>query len=547
MRSQPSAKPGHNYSSNSRGSSSSSSSALTRTQRLRGKLRFSLHRTTNFLSHFLLVRLLKRFLSRAFSFFSMDSLFSDDDFFNDDASDADLIFDRRHRNTSLPTPDDHLYFVPYRWWKDASDKGFGDSDEIRGVLFTTSADSGADSVGAGGSGSQSEIVLHLRRGDDDCSGENKDKGKGVSSHEYALLSEGLWLRTLKRHSDYSRTIKDIRSSLAAEDDMLDVFPLQIRLSVVQQISALVVRICQMDNSVEHYKRAFQIFDVLSNVLHIWDFSGEMMQLLQVEETALPNSGSIQAGQEVCLELQMYGFLDLGKDMEGRKVEKVVERSGMDNSLSGRSFQMNGNIRDENSSLSLATVQSLDKSYGKVSLLGLTGLLNLGNTCFMNSAIQCLVHTPKLVDYFLGDYKKDINSQNPLGMNGELALAFGDLLRKLWAPGGTPISPRAFKLTLASFAPQFSGYNQHDSQEFLAFLLDGLHEDLNRIKHKPYTEAKDADGRRDDEVADEYWKNHLARNDSIIVDLFQVSLASSNAVMFAQLIFFSTCDLIILSL
>lgn len=40
-------------------------------------------------------------------------------------------------------------------------------------------------------------------------------------------------------------------------------------------------------------------------------------------------------------------------------------------------------------------------------------------------------------------------------------------------------PRGFKANLSQFAPQFSGYQQHDSQEFLAFLLDGLHEDINR--------------------------------------------------------------------
>ena len=38
------------------------------------------------------------------------------------------------------------------------------------------------------------------------------------------------------------------------------------------------------------------------------------------------------------------------------------------------------------------------------------------------------------------------------------------------------------------APQFSGYEQHDSQEFLAFLLDSLHEDLNRVKEKPHVDA-----------------------------------------------------------
>ena len=53
-------------------------------------------------------------------------------------------------------------------------------------------------------------------------------------------------------------------------------------------------------------------------------------------------------------------------------------------------------------------------------------------------------------------------------------------------------------------------------------MDGLHEDLNRVKCKPYIEAKDGEGWPDEEVADEYWRNHLARNDSIIVDVSQVS-------------------------
>lgn len=153
--------------------------------------------------------------------------------------------------------------------------------------------------------------------------------------------------------------------------------------------------------------------------------------------------------------------------------------------------------------------------------GLSGLANLGNTCFMNSSLQCLCHTPSLMYAFLsGQYKDDLNTENPLGLGGKLASAFGGLLSKVWRPGASFVTPKHFKWQLAKFAPQFGGYSQQDSQELLSFLLDGLHEDLNRIKEKPYKEEKDSDGRPDEEVALEAWNNYRARNDSVVVDHFQ---------------------------
>ncbi|NXA33364.1 UBP4 hydrolase, partial [Eudromia elegans] len=152
--------------------------------------------------------------------------------------------------------------------------------------------------------------------------------------------------------------------------------------------------------------------------------------------------------------------------------------------------------------------------------GLCGLSNLGNTCFMNSALQCLSNTPPLTDYFLEDrYEAEINQDNPLGMRGEIAEAYAELIKQMWSGRQSHVAPRIFKTQVGRFAPQFSGYQQQDSQELLAFLLDGLHEDLNRVKKKPYLELKDANGRPDMVVAKEAWENHRLRNDSIIVDIF----------------------------
>uniref|UniRef100_A0A8C1HT38 Ubiquitin carboxyl-terminal hydrolase 15 n=1 Tax=Cyprinus carpio carpio TaxID=630221 RepID=A0A8C1HT38_CYPCA len=152
--------------------------------------------------------------------------------------------------------------------------------------------------------------------------------------------------------------------------------------------------------------------------------------------------------------------------------------------------------------------------------GLCGLSNLGNTCFMNSATQCLSNIPPLTEYFLKDkYQDELNQDNPLGMKGEIAKAYAELIKQLWSGKCSYVTPRPFKTQVGRFAPQFSGYQQQDSHELLAFLLDGLHEDLNRIRKKPYIQLKDADGRPDKVVAEEAWESHIKRNDSIIVDIF----------------------------
>eukprot|EP00927_Polykrikos_kofoidii_P006891 TRINITY_DN12806_c0_g1_i1.p1 TRINITY_DN12806_c0_g1~~TRINITY_DN12806_c0_g1_i1.p1 ORF type:complete len:533 (-),score=107.48 TRINITY_DN12806_c0_g1_i1:250-1848(-) len=169
--------------------------------------------------------------------------------------------------------------------------------------------------------------------------------------------------------------------------------------------------------------------------------------------------------------------------------------------------------------------------------GKVGLKNLGNTCFMNAGLQCLCHIEPLVAHFLnGHFKKDLNADNPLSCGGGLARAFEELVVELWqSTTGGAHDPSALHKKLRTFAPHlFESGDQQDVHEFLAFFLDGLHEDLNRVRSRPPPPTEDQ--QREDErlsasrgeefAAALAWLRHMEHGKSFLVDLLQGQLRST---------------------
>ena len=117
--------------------------------------------------------------------------------------------------------------------------------------------------------------------------------------------------------------------------------------------------------------------------------------------------------------------------------------------------------------------------------GNVGLFNHGNTCFMNAVLQCLSHTDSFAEYFItDDYKDDLKSSRIVSKKngsknckGEVTEYLGDLLKSLWSEKYSSKVSLDFKAVVGKVNNQYKGSSQHDSQEFLLWLLDRVHEDL----------------------------------------------------------------------
>ena len=155
--------------------------------------------------------------------------------------------------------------------------------------------------------------------------------------------------------------------------------------------------------------------------------------------------------------------------------------------------------------------------------GLCGITNLGNTCYMNSILQCLNNTLPLLKFFVSNnYMQYINYTTDANEH-EIVIEYNKLTRGLWFKNNV-VTPRQFLNTIHRLANEknryeFTGLGQNDSQEFLQFLLEILHNSLSREVNMSISGIAKNDMDKKAIEANKDWIKYFDKEYSEIVKIF----------------------------
>ena len=147
----------------------------------------------------------------------------------------------------------------------------------------------------------------------------------------------------------------------------------------------------------------------------------------------------------------------------------------------------------------------------------TGILNIGNTCYMNSILQCLAHSPLINQYFSGRDYADLKRRQRHSIKFKTVEEVENLLAELRNSNELSLRPDRFYVEFTKVHKQFQGFEQHDTHEFLSILLGSLHEDL-KISAAGFSQTMTLKGKTQEEerkISEEQWDKYRGPSGSVI--------------------------------
>ncbi len=147
---------------------------------------------------------------------------------------------------------------------------------------------------------------------------------------------------------------------------------------------------------------------------------------------------------------------------------------------------------------------------------------------MNAVCQILLNLEEIKKVFSHpDFHKSINVKNKCGKQGKVMTEFLNICKEKWYEEQTrSLNIRKLKEILGEIKFEYKGNNQQDAHDFLIFLLDILHEEINLKSEKEFLMNPETYNGTDEELANEYWANNLRRNFSFIHSFFVGQLKSN---------------------
>ncbi|CAF3507276.1 unnamed protein product [Rotaria sordida] len=234
------------------------------------------------------------------------------------------------------------------------------------------------------------------------------------------------------------------------------------------------------------------------------------KLLILLSSSLQNSTlSMNVSFAICYAVQGEEFWDNNYSQNYRLeiIENKQKRTNsiIDQSSIRKSILYDGVLRKQIAE----DYQTISNEFRQVG--NICGLKNLGGTCYMNSVLQSLLFTSLLTNYFLlNENDKDLTMNNLSVSKQIIASEYLNLLYLLYRGEYNVLTPAPFKQVIGHIQLTYLENQQQDAHEFLIFLLDHLHKDLNTIKS---TEILNQTQEIERNLVDQI------NNHSIIVDLF----------------------------